>query len=140
MFGFYPFGRAAFSSLEDAVHALLVQEASQGLDEPRVGLNMGLLVRENTAGVAEDGGNNGNDASTREWVAGADFAYSTLELYVQAAENTASVSTVSVRFSTVPMSIVENTGSADPTPFLRQKWAFVPTAQGGEWVLIGTGT
>lgn len=139
MFGFSPYGTNAFASLGGRVHVLSCLENAECLDNVRITLALAIRVEHNTSGTSNDSGQAGNMPGVLEGsIGGGDSSARTI-LPGNVAESGGSTANHTLQLGIVPVRILEVLHTADAPPFTRQKWAFVPTATGGQWVLVPTG-
>lgn len=139
MLGYHPLSATALSSLEQRVHVLSVLEAVSGAAEESNIASMLLRVLVSTEGTTVESGPNANGGSLAETVDSSDTARSLSTVGLVLGEATSLAESVAGVFGAVPLRIVENTLAMDQPPFVRQRWEFVQTRTGGQWVPVQTG-
>lgn len=139
MLGLYSLSAAALSSLGDSVHVLSVLEGAACEVDVRITVGISAYVLDNASGSTSASGPNANGSSVLDSSSGNDQSQLLSVIGGSVLEQAETSDTAAALFSSVPLYIVENTVAEDQPPFARQRWEFVKTSTGGQWVLVRTG-
>jgi hypothetical protein len=139
MLGFNAFAAAPFASLAERVHLLAVQEGATSTDTPRLTLQVALRVLLNSAGVTQGSGPSGNSRSALARADSVADAWVLEGVGLSIEETAAASEAPAALFGVVPLRVVETTLAQDPPPFARQRWEFIKTSTGAQWVPVQTG-
>lgn len=133
-----PISTTAISSVEGRVHVLQVREGAE-VFEQRLGWHgMSLRVVESAEAAEFISGFRGNALGVLEGVVAGDRVTPTRTMRVRVEDSAASSQTHRIRMSIVRAQITEATQSRVEN-VARQRWEFISTNAGGQWVLVNTG-
>lgn len=139
MLGFHAFSAAPLSTLTVQVHVLSVLEGVSCTVDVRITLGVAVRVLLNAAGSTQESGPAANGRSVHEQLSTGELLTALGVMGLSTEEQAEAVDLLAAQFASVPLYIVEGTASADQPPFARQRWEFVRTISGNQWVPIQTG-